>query len=306
MPKTENMISIIICTYNREKYIYNVLKSLAQNDFPTHLYEIVLINNNSTDQTQVQCMAFQNDYPQIVFQYFVEINQGLSYARNRGIQEAKGDILIYVDDDAFVNKEYIRSYYELFTQDSETYAAGGPIIPHYETKPPKWFSFFTRELITGYLYQGDKIGKFKRKYPGGGNAAYRKEVFEKVGLFSVDLGRKGNNLVGAEEKDIFDKMTTLNMKFLYIPNAILYHIIPEQKLTKGYFNRLTISIGQSERMRTLKISRTKYLKRLFSELIKWGVSLVLCMVYTLVCTPQKGFKLIVFRWNVSKGLLIAQ
>jgi len=214
--------------------------------------------------------------------------------------------LIYVDDDAFVNKEYLRAYYDLFIEKAEVYAAGGPIIPHYETKAPKWFSYFTRELITGYLYQGNKIGKFKRKFPGGGNAAYRKEVFEKTGPFNVELGRKGNNLVGAEEKDIFDKMTSLNMGILYIPNAILYHIIPDTKLTNDYFNRLTTSIGKSERIRTLKISKVKYLKRLFSELIKWVASLVLCIGYTLVFTPQKGFKLIVFRWNVTRGLLSPQ
>jgi len=296
-------LTIIICTYNRDKYIYNALKSIAKNNFSFSEYEIVLINNNSTDNTENECKRFQNDYLQVTFRYFIESNQGLSYARNRGIIEAKGDILIYVDDDAFVNKEYLRAYYELFTQKSEVYAAGGPIIPHYETEPPKWFSYFTRELITGYLYQGNKIGKFKRKFPGGGNAAYRKEVFEKTGLFNVELGRKGNNLVGAEEKDIFDKMTALNMEILYIPNAILYHIIPEKKLTNDYFNRLTISIGESERMRTLKISKIKYIKRLSSELIKWGISLVLCVGYALAFTPQKGFKLIVFRWNVTKGLL---
>jgi len=300
------MLSIIICTYNREKYIYNALKSIAENDFPTSEYEIVLINNNSTDHTESECKRFQSDYHQIVFQYFIETNQGLSYARNRGITEAKGDILIYVDDDAFVNKEYLRAYYDLFTQRNEVYAAGGPIIPHYETKPPKWFSYFTRELITSYLYQGNKIGKFKRKFPGGGNAAYRKEVFEKTGVFNVELGRKGNNLVGAEEKDIFDKMTSLNMGILYIPNAILYHIIPDTKLTNDYFNRLTTSIGKSERIRTLKISKVKYLKRLFSELIKWVASLVLCIGYTLAFTPQKGFKLIVFRWNVTRGFLSPQ
>ena len=297
------MLSIIICTYNREKYIYGVLQSLAQNNFPTHLYEIVLVNNNSTDATEEKCKAFQQDYPQVTFRYFIETNQGLSFARNRGIVEAQGDILVYVDDDAFVNTEYLSAYYELFTQRREVYAAGGPIIPHYETEPPKWFSYFTRELITCYLYQGNKIGKFKRKFPRGGNAAYRKEVFDKTGVFNVELGRKGNNLVGAEEKDIFDKMTSLGMEILYIPNAILYHIIPETKFTNSYFNNLTLSMGKSERKRTLNISKTKYLKRLFSEMIKWGVSLVLCFSYILICAPQKGFKLIVFRWNVTKGLL---
>jgi len=283
-----------------------VLQSIAQNDFPTDLYEIVLINNNCTDQTEEKCKLFQQDYPQVNFRYFVETEQGLSHARNRGIKEVKGDILIYVDDDALVNKEYLSAYYELFLNEKNLYAAGGPIIPIYEAEPPKWMSFFTKEMLTGYLYQGNKIGKFKRRYPGGGNAAYRKEVFEKTGLFNVELGRKGDNLVGSEEKDIFDKMTEMNLLFLYHPNAILYHIIPEKKLTNEYFNQLTLSAGQGERIRTLQISKTKYFKRLFLECIKWGVSCVLCLGYMLALAPQKGFKLIVFRWNVSKGLLLKE
>ena len=109
-------ISIIVCTYNRDKYSYNVLKSIADNEFPHTEYEIVLVNNNSTDNTESECKRFQQDYPTINFHYFVETNQGLSYARNCGIQNAQGDILVYVDDDATVNKEYIKTYVTFFFQ----------------------------------------------------------------------------------------------------------------------------------------------------------------------------------------------
>ncbi len=101
------MLSVIICTYNRQKYIYNCLKSIADNEYGVNEYEIVLINNNSTDDTEAECDRFRKDFPQIDFNYFVEKQQGLSYARNRGIAEAKGDILVYVDDDATVNKDYL-------------------------------------------------------------------------------------------------------------------------------------------------------------------------------------------------------
>ena len=139
--------------------------------------------------------------------------------------------------------------------------------------------------------------------PGGGNAAYRKSVFDKVGLFNVELGRKGDSLIGAEEKDIFDKMTTLGMRFFYLPNAILYHLIPEKKLTKEYFDKLTYSIGKSERIRTKNISTWKYLKRIVMEGVKWTASFVLCAFHTIKLSPKKGFKLLQFRWNVTKGLL---
>ena len=298
------MLSIIICTYNREKYLYNVLKSIAENDFSESEYEIVLVNNNSTDGTEAEYERFRRDFPQVSLHYFVEKNQGLSHARNRGIAEAKGDILIYVDDDALVNKEFLRTYADFFAQYPQASAGGGAILPMYETAEPKWMSHFTKQLITGYLYLGNQTKKFgKGKYPGGGNAGYRKEVFEKIGLFNVDLGRKGENLIGAEEKDIFDKMTAQGMEFYYLPNAVLYHIIPESKLTKEYFDRLTFAIGQSERIRTLNISKKKFRARLFSELVKWCATFVLFFAYLLAFQPQKGLKLLAFRKNVTAGLL---
>jgi glucosyl-dolichyl phosphate glucuronosyltransferase len=298
------MISVIICTYNRDKYIYNVLKSLALNNISVEAFEIILINNNSTDNTEVECHRFMREYPLVRMLYFIETNQGLSNARNRGIKEANGDILVYVDDDALVNEEYLKSYAEFFKNNKGIEAAGGAIIPKYETKTPNWMSHYTKNLVTGYLYYGNKTIEFtKGKYPGGGNAAYRKDVFNKVGFFNVDLGRKGDSLVGAEEKDIFDKMNKMGMRFYYIPDAILYHLIPEKKLSKDYFNRLTYSIGKSEYMRTNAISKSKYFKRLMSEGIKWGASIILCLGYTFSFQAQKGLKLITFRYNVSKGLL---
>ena len=298
------MLSVIICTYNREKYLYNVLKSIAENDFPADQYEIVLINNNSTDRTEEECRRFVEDFPEVRFRYFVEPRQGLSYARNRGLTESKGDIVVFVDDDALVNKAYLQTYADFFDRHPEIEAAGGPIIPQYETSEPAWMSHYTKALITGYKDLGDKAREFpKGDYPGGGNAAYRASVFQKVGLFNVELGRKGDSLIGAEEKDIFDKMGSRKMRFFYLPTAILYHLIPEKKLTADYFDRLTLSIGKSERLRTLRIGKAKYLNRLLKEAVKWAGTLVLFCKHLLQGQPQKGKKLIRFRYNVTRGLL---
>jgi len=298
------MLSIIICTYNRDKYLYDALKSIADNNFPVSEYEIVLINNNSTDNTENECNRFQKDFPHVHFNYFVEKNQGLSFARNRGVDEAKGEILVYVDDDATVNHEYLKTIDGFFKENRNAMAVGGAIFPVYETEEPSWISHYTRILITAYKNEGNKIIEFKgNKFPSGGNAAYRKDVFEKVGKFNTELGRKGVALIGAEEKALFDKMKKLNMPIYYLPNMILYHIISPLKLTQDYFGKLTFSLGQSERIRTLNISKNAYLKRLFSEFIKWGGSLVLFVGFCLQFQPQKGTKLLVFRWNVTKGLL---
>lgn len=299
------MISVIICTYNRDKYIYGVLQSIALNDYPKSKYEIVLVNNNGTDNTEAEVARFASDYPDVTLRTFVETNQGLSYARNRGIKESGGNILIYVDDDATVNKEYLSGYAAFFEANPDISAAGGPIIPDYEEgEEPEWMTYFIKRLLTAYLYFGDKEREFPGKnYPGGGNAAYRKAVFEKVGLYNVELGRSGGNLGGGEEKDIFNKMIAAGMKFRYIPQPVLYHKIPKYKLEKDYFNRLTCGIGASEKARTLAVSKGCYIKRLFAELIKWGGTLVLWCWYAIQFKPGRGNMLVRFRWNVTRNLL---
>ena len=299
------MISVIICTYNRDKYIYNVLQSLAQGTLPASRYEIVLVDNNCTDRTRQEVDRFCRDYPQVTLRYCVETQQGLSHARNCGIKQSQGDILVYVDDDATVNTQYLATYAQWFENHPETHAAGGPIIPHYETgSEPRWMTYFIKRLLTGYLYFGSKPGPFPgQNYPGGGNAAYRSSVFQTVGLYNVELGRNGDSLGGGEEKDIFDKMKRHNMQFIYLPNAILYHSIPGYKLEPDYFNRLTTGIGQSERARTLKIGKSCYRKRLLSELKKWCATIVLWCFYLITFRPQRGNMLVRFRRNVTKALM---
>lgn len=298
------MLTAIICTYNRAKYIRPLLESIAANDLPKNEYEILLVDNNCTDNTREVCEMFAAAHTDVQFRYTVEPEQGLSAAKNRGIKEAQGDIIVYIDDDALVDTWYLRTYAEWFTAHPETMACGGPILPLYETAEPDWMTPYTKALLTAWMDYGDKPREYpKGRFPGGGNAAYRKSVFDKVGYFNTALGRKGNSLMGAEEKDIFDKMHSFGMQIMYIPSPVLHHIIPQKKLEKDYFDRLTLQIGISERKRTLAISKTKYVKRLFSEAIKWGGTIVLLCFYTISFHPAKGWKLILFRRNVTKGLL---
>jgi glycosyltransferase involved in cell wall biosynthesis len=297
-------ISVIICTYNREKYLYNALKSIAEQDYSQKLYEIVLINNNSTDNTEDICRQFQHDFPDVSFRYVVENQQGLSYARNRGIDESNGEILIYVDDDATVFSGYLRAYDDFFQNHPDAIAGGGPIYPVFEIPEPKWMSPIMKSLLGGYLYFGNKIKTFQNgKYPGGGNAAYRKKDLAQFGYFNTELGRKGNGLLGSEEKDMFDRFRRAERSFYYIPNAAIHHYIPESKLSKEHFRELSYSIGIGEKKRTLSVSGANYRKRLFAEGIKWGASLVIFLGYLSTFRPRKGFKYLQFRWYVSKGLL---
>lgn len=296
--------SVIFCTYNREKYIYNAMKSIAEQDFSYQNYEIVLVDNNSTDSTESICSQFRKDFPQVRFRYFVETNQGLSYARNKGVAESRGEILVFVDDDATVFDGYLSSIDTLFKENPSAGACGGPIQPVYEAAKPKWLSHYTEQLIGGALYEGDKIKPFRNgKYPGGGNSAFRKEIFDKYGLFNVELGRKGTGLIGAEEKDLYDRLTRGKEQFYYLPQMGIYHYIPEKKLSEAHFRELTYSIGKSERIRTKAVSEKAFRSRIISELKKWIGSFVLFLGYVLALSPSKGWKLLQFRWYVSQGLL---
>lgn len=298
------MLTVIICTYNRAKYIGPLLESLAANTLPKSEYEILLVDNNCQDNTREICEHFAATHPDLTFRYVVETEQGLSAARNCGIRHAHGDLLVYVDDDALVDNHYLQDYVSYFAAHPDVMALGGPIEPLYETAEPKWMTRYTKALLTAWMNYGDKPREYpKGRYPGGGNAAYRKAVFEKVGLFNTKLGRKGNLLLASEEKDIFDKMHMLGMKVMYIPEPVLHHSIPQAKLEDDYYNRLTLQIGKSERMRTLAIGRSKYIGRLLAEMVKWAGTIVLLVGYTLSGNPYGGWKLVLFRINVTKGLL---
>lgn len=299
------MISAIVCTYNREKYIYNVLKSLAGCGLDPKEYEIVLVDNNCTDGTAAEAARFGADFPQVAFKYAKEPRQGLSHARNRGIAEAAGDIVVFVDDDAFVGPGYLQTYAAFFAHHPEIDAAGGPIIPEYEdASEPEWMTYFTKRLITGYLYFGDKPKEFPGKeYPGGGNAAYRRTVFDKVGLYNPELGRNGDSLTGGEEKDIFRKMSAAGMRFWYLPDAVLHHIIPARKLQPEYFDALTLGIGRSERRRTMAAGGAAYAGRLAAEGVKWCATIVLWIGNCLKGNKKAADKLVAFRRNVTRGLL---
>ena len=298
------MLTVIICTYNRAKYIGPLLESLASNTLSKSEYEILLVDNNCTDNTRAVCEQFASTHPDIIFRYVVETEQGLSAAKNCGIREAHGDLIVYVHDDALVDPNYLSDYVDYMATHPDVMALGGPIEPLYETAEPEWMTPYTKALLTAWMNYGDKPREYPRgRYPGGGNAAYRKAVFDKVGLFNTELGRKGNLLLASEEKDIFDKMHSLGMKVLYIPGPVLHHCIPQAKLEEDYFNRLTLQIGKSERARTKTIGTGKYINRLLSEAIKWGGTIALLCGYTLQGHPFKGWKLVLFRRNVTRGLL---
>jgi len=268
------------------------------------MFELVIVDNNSTDGTECVCKNIIKENPHRNIRYVKELNQGLSFALNRGIAEAKGEYLIFIDDDETINTNHLDMLDDYLKKYPQIELCGTPVEPVYETEKPKWLSHFTMRLITGYYNEGDKVKKLQAKnYPGTGHTIIKRELYERFGYYNTDLGRKGKGLTGAEDKDMFMRLSNNNIECYYLPGMPIYHHIPANKLTDEFFHKLTYSIGRSERIRTKSVSGKEYRKRLVSEGVKWAASIVLFVGYTISFTPSKGIKLLQFRWNVSKGLL---
>ena len=298
------MLSIIVCTYNRDKYLYGALRCIAENGFPTEAYEIILVNNMSTDNTEAECQKFEHDYPNVNFRYFVETNQGLSYARNRGIKESQGDTLLFLDDDSYIQNDYLINLQKQLDTYPDADAFGGKIDPVFESgEAPKWLSKWNYSWVSA-IDMGDKVCQFKGKaFPIGANMGIKKAMLEKAGAFNPQLGRSKKNLMGGEEKDLFERIRQQGGNIYYFPDVLVQHVIPPSRTTKDYVKRLGEGVGRSERIRTLGVSRWKYVKRLFSELVKWGGTLVLWLGFALKGQFEKGNILFTFRRKVTSGLL---
>ena len=297
------MLSLIVCTYNRDKYLYGALQCIAENGFPTEAYEIILVNNMSTDNTEAECQRFQKDYPEVDFHYFIETHQGLSFARNRGIEESRGDTLVFLDDDSYIQKSYLENLQKQLETYHDADAFGGKIDPIFESgETPKWLSKWNYSWVSA-IDLGEKVCQFKGKaFPIGANMGIRKAMLDKIGVFNTQLGRSKKNLMGGEEKDLFERIMQQSGSIYYFPDVLVHHVIPPSRTTKDYVKRLGEGVGRSERIRTLSVSRWKYLKRLFSELVKWCGTAVLWLGFALKGQFEKGNILFTFRRKVTSGL----
>lgn len=299
-------ITAAICTYNREKYLPKVLNSLVNQSLEFGNFEILLVDNNSPGNTKEIFDDFKHANPGLTLHYFLETNQGLSFARNRCIQESTCELITFIDDDAFLDENYLAVVVEEFEKNKDVVAMGGEILLHYETIKPAWENKYLNSLLGFYspsempfMYESNYA---KKDYPRGSNMSFRKEVFERIGNFNVELGRIGGNLLGGEEKDLFYRIYSVgDYQVKYVPAAIVYHCVPIERTTKAFIVRQALGTGRSERIRAK--SEKTFLRALLRESIKWMGSIVLCFQYIFKNQWQKGKMILLFRYWVSRGLL---
>lgn len=298
------VLSIIVCTYNREQYIETTLQHLVKQNIDKALIEILIVNNNSTDNTEDICLNFIKKNPQEPILYFLETQQGHSYSRNRGIHESKGELIAFIDDDAFVEKDFSQNIIQFFKNYPDAQVMGGKIIPVYESKEPAWMSRFLLPLVSA-LDMGDKVNPFQgRKFPIGANVTFRRCVFDQYGLFNVALGRKGSGLAGGDEKELVLRLKEDHAPIYYAPNVVVQHIIPDKRLSQAYIKGLAIGVGQSEKERLKNKPLTQKISRIIEETLKIGATGILFFLYTLKLQSPKAIMLVKFRIWVLQGFLI--
>lgn len=291
-------LSLIIATYNRAEPLLTALESVVRQTAPPAQWECVVVNNNSQDDTVARFEAFAARYPDLDLRLVTERRQGLSHARNCGIAASRGEYIAIIDDDERIDPGFIAAYIDFFDAHPAVASAGGRIVPEYPGGRPGWMSHYTEIPIANPIDLGDRPRPFPAgKIPGGGNMALRRAAVEKYGAFDPSLGRTGAKLIGGEESDLFERMACAGERCWYVPGAVMWHIIPPQKLTEEYFRRLCFHIGVSQRVRAEMNGR--YALTLVHEVLKWGVTLLL----TLTMRPCKSRWLLRMRREISRGLL---
>jgi glucosyl-dolichyl phosphate glucuronosyltransferase len=296
------MLSVIICTYNRQPFLDQLFEGLVSQTLNKDQFEVVVVDNNSTDQTKAICEKWIADHPEIRMRYVLETRQGLSHARNRGIQESRGSLLSFVDDDAHTPPDFLRKLNDFFLEHPGIDGAGGRIVLKFEGSRPDWLNKYVDSLL-GHFDLGDKTRLFRKKeYPRGSNMTFRSHVFEKAGGFDVELGRTGNVMLGGEEKEFYYRFRDHGFRAVYYPEAWLYHLVPDSRLSTEYLRKQAEGVGYSEALRVRQQGKLIAARLLFVEAAKWVATLLLMIRYTLSGQASKARFLFRFRQWVSRGL----
>jgi len=237
------VISAAICSFNRGEILAKALRSLCEQKLPPELFEIILVDNASTDNTSNIVNEIKMNFPSHRIRYHYEAEIGTGFARNRVILEAEGDWIAYLDDDALADEDWLFDIFDCIQANPDVWCFGGKIIPYYQTVKPLWFldKYETRSW-------GEKQ-RFLKTYESfsGSNMIWNKNVLERFGGFPTAIGPKGLNFSFGE-----DTMPFLNAwncekfaLFYYSPKIKVYHLVPAYKFSIMYQLKRSFISGQT-------------------------------------------------------------
>jgi len=239
-------LTVIICTWNRSKSLAVALNSLEASVVPEGLkWEVLVVDNNSNDDTRAVCESFIAKNPRR-FRYFFQGTQGKTNALNAGIREARSEILALTDDDLTVDPKWIAGIYDAF-QKHDCAAVGGKIIPVWNCKKPSWITFDGpyRHPAYGGIVNFDK-GEVPCQLTAtaiGANMGLRKSIFEKYGPYRTDLNRI-NDLLGGEDTEYCRRLMHAGERLTYAPKAVVYHPVEEYRTKRKYFRSMAFHYGR--------------------------------------------------------------
>jgi glucosyl-dolichyl phosphate glucuronosyltransferase len=273
-------ISIVVCTYNRSQVLRGCLDSLLHQTVENSLFEVIIVDNNSPDDTQKVVAPYVEHYPH--FRYILETEIGLSRARNTGFQQAQTGWILYLDDDVKVLPNLVES--ALNTIDNYDFDCfGGIIYTFYLKERPRWIKpdFLSNQSLLD-TYKTPSLVASEREI-WGCLLAFKKDLLQKFGGFKPDLGMNGNKMGYFEETDMLLNFKDGGYRMGIDPNMRLYHLIPDFKLNLSWHLKECFVSGRdvyrywSETIPTGKINFLYYLlKRLliyprffFNALKRW-------------------------------------
>jgi len=240
-------ITAAICTYNRADLLAGALESLLDQTLPKHAYEVLVVDNGSTDETPDVVRRYAETAGGATLRSCVAEPPGLSHARNTAVRMAKAEIVAFMDDDALASPRWLEALLEAYEAFPDAWAAGGRVEPLWLAPRPAWL---TDGLLYGSLAMSVDLGNECRPLkPGehvfGVNCSFRRRVFEDLGGFDTALGRKGELFLEYEETDLLHKVRNKGKDIVYSPEALVSHIIPSWRSTKRHFMKVAYGKGRT-------------------------------------------------------------
>lgn len=253
-------LSVIICTWNRAASLKETLASIDQCVVPSSLsWEVLIVDNNSSDNTREICAAFEQRNPER-YRYLFEKRQGKSFALNTAIDNARGEILVFTDDDVTIDKHWLAETAKIYDEHS-CIGVGGKIVDTWTGKKPDWLQldgpYGLMTVIVSFDH-GDEVCELETP-PFGANMSLKKAVFQKYGKFRTDLGPTKGSEIRGEDVEFCRRLLRAGEKILYAPKAVVFHPVPENRISKRYFQDWYHAYGQSmARIETLPENTVRY------------------------------------------------
>lgn len=245
------LISVIIPTRNRANYLSVVLESILKQDLPINTFEVIVVDNGSTDNTKQVCESFSSALSNLKYVFVPQ--PGLHIGRHAGFEAAKSDLLVYADDDIRASSSWLSSIFESFN-DPHVHLVGGRYLPDYEVDPPEWLKAFWRKHEFGricgclsLLDFGEQVLEIDPRFVWGLSFAIRKESLLKFGGFHPDsFPWELRRYRGDGETSISLKMKDAGLKAIYNPGALVYHKVTKERMTIEHFERRAFLQGISD------------------------------------------------------------